>query len=415
MTNNNNNAVLFEHLYKSTKYSDVEFVVNNRAGNVVKIPAHRLVLTAQSPAFESMLFGDLKEGSSVTIVDAYAEEFEVFLKFFYTAHVQMTPSIVVEVYKLADKYLAQGILSTCVTYMHQTLNAQCARNYYRLSLIFDESLSDLRVKSEQLLCKNPSEVFKYSGDTELDSVIMASILKSDELNCKDVDIFDRVIAWAEQSLKAQNREAIVANIRDEIGDMIYDIRFPTMPLEDVAKCFSKYPSLLPVEQCLDIMKYVATGETLTHASVFSTISRVSNIFHLRFEPKHSTEDSERTTSSSRLYFRWEGRGDRTPLFVEEVQIFSADGQFPADCSVIWRDGRNIEKAEIVPLLPCEESTKRRIRIKHTTKSSADLEINLSIPLYSSHEFWRESDCKLPSRFGISTYTENFISDVILKQ
>lgn len=127
------NILNFARLYKNDVYSDVEFVLRDRDGNRVKIPAHRLVLMVRSSVFERMFYGDLKEDRTVTIVDVSAEAFAEFLQLFYLTKVELTTDNIGEVLKLIDKYDASGLWPVCEAFMDKTLTEVTAYEYYELA------------------------------------------------------------------------------------------------------------------------------------------------------------------------------------------------------------------------------------------------------------------------------------------
>lgn len=101
-----------------TQYGDVRFCFDCD-GDVVKLPAHKGVLSASSPVFNAMFNGDLKEKGDVDIEDASPVVFEKFLHFFYGKPMQLSMENVADVLKLADKYDVEDCLSICVDFLKE--------------------------------------------------------------------------------------------------------------------------------------------------------------------------------------------------------------------------------------------------------------------------------------------------------
>lgn len=77
-------------LYLKGDVAIVHFLLKNEAGEIERIPAHKVLLAARSDVFHRMFYGELKEKSDVTIVDASASAFKEFLQCFYMNKVQLT-------------------------------------------------------------------------------------------------------------------------------------------------------------------------------------------------------------------------------------------------------------------------------------------------------------------------------------
>lgn len=296
------NILNFARLYKNDVYSDVEFVLRDRDGNRVKIPAHRLVLMVRSSVFERMFYGDLKEDRTVTIVDVSAEAFAEFLQLFYLTKVELTTDNIGEVLKLIDKYDASGLWPVCEAFMDKTLTEVTAYEYYELALSFNLG-DDIKNKSEKLLCKNRKLVFGTSDGIKTNVLVLSNILASDELNGKEVDIFNDVMTWAEASLQQRKEAITVESIRMQLGDLQPFIRFPIMTIDNLMECLEKYPSLLPRQEMLEIISFVLNKKPLTLAKHFICEQRK----HERKQyviPLIKTDRYNRGHSDSSITLKW---------------------------------------------------------------------------------------------------------------
>lgn len=92
-----------QRLYLNNDFADVYFVFNED-DETEKVPANKVILVVQSPVFNSMFFGALKETGDVEIVYASVDEFKEFLQFFYLSQVVLTVENIKAVARLADKY-----------------------------------------------------------------------------------------------------------------------------------------------------------------------------------------------------------------------------------------------------------------------------------------------------------------------
>lgn len=300
------NPVKFDRFFKSQEHSDVEFVVKSRDGDTIKIPAHRFILMTQSDVLERMLYGELKEGPSVKIVDVCAEAFEEFLQLFYRAEVMLTPENIGEVIMLIDKYNTVEFWHVCEDFMLQSLTTSTAYCFYDLVTKFRMS-DELKIKFEKFICRNSLEVLSICAENRSSLELWPKLLKYDQFLGTEIEIFDAVITCAKASLDKRNQPITVENIRAELGDCLYQIRFPIMTNEELLKCFRKHLNLLPAEVSLDILSFVATKNQMTYAKKFSIMKRCE--FVLKFVTQ---EESENITTSA-VTLRWNKNIEKTFL------------------------------------------------------------------------------------------------------
>jgi len=89
--------------------TDVELQVGGTS-----FPAHRFILSAQSPVFEAMFNSGMKESQtgSVRIDDVDSSTFKEFLDFLYTG--MLPPSAIKEeLFTVADKYQVKSLMDIC--------------------------------------------------------------------------------------------------------------------------------------------------------------------------------------------------------------------------------------------------------------------------------------------------------------
>lgn len=125
-----------------TQYTDVKFCFDCD-GDICKLPAHKGVLAATSPALNAMFNGALKEKGDVEIKDTLPAVFEDFLNFFYGKPMQLSMDNVAEVLKLADKYDVKDCLPIRVDFLKENLTLDDI--VWGLHLALQFQLDDLKV------------------------------------------------------------------------------------------------------------------------------------------------------------------------------------------------------------------------------------------------------------------------------
>lgn len=142
----------------------------------------------------------------------------------------MTATNIEGVLNLAKQSLVEDFVDECVVFLTREVENACL--VYRLSLV--HNIKELETLSLCYISENAMKVFKtddFLVNCNRDMILQ--ILKLDALNCKECDVFDACISWAKA---ACNRKLVdpekVENLRVELGDVINEIRFRSMTLQD---------------------------------------------------------------------------------------------------------------------------------------------------------------------------------------
>lgn len=348
-------------LYKNTDHSDIEFVVKNRQGVDVRFPAHRLILALRSPAFESMSFGDMKEKHTVTILDAYAEEFAEFMQLFYLPDVELSTANIAGVVRLIDRYLAEDLYPICEVFMKRTLSNALICDYYELALTFPLS-ANFTAMLERTIQNKPEMVFKHPAIGSISRLVMSEILKFDKISYKEADLLEGAMAWAEAKCKQKNQPVTADSIIEKLGEMINDIRFPTMSPDVLSDCLRKYPKLLPRDQYADIEKYVATKKELTVAKHFNCEPRFSCMFIFGF-----TRDFNFPLESEETHFTMRWSAETNAYYLFSFRTYSENGKFPPTVKVDLEINGVSVIYKYFRLTMCNQPTERVVKILEPIK------------------------------------------------
>lgn len=159
MSNNycDNRLVFLKGQKALIKHSlDVQFLFEKN-GEIVTIPANKLLLTTSSPVFHAMFNGELKEKGEVKITDASPEAFREFLQFFHEFHVKLTMENIAEVLKLIDKYDVPDCLPVCSDFVKE--NTKVNDVLWTLHLAVELNLDDLEQFCREMIEQNAKTVF----------------------------------------------------------------------------------------------------------------------------------------------------------------------------------------------------------------------------------------------------------------
>lgn len=413
----NTAAVLnLQKLYKNEMGADVEFVLQKKCSPIeLRIPAHKAILAASSPVFERMFFGDLKEGSQVTIVDASFEAFSEFLQFFYMKNVDLTEDNVIEVFKLIDKYALAECLPVCERFLQETITKDLVCLYYEIALLFDYSESVLQ-KLEEFICEKAFGVVKTNTFKKTNQIVLKNILELDSLICMECDIFFAVMAWAAAECEFKNLAVLPENLRAVLGDCLPLIRFPIMAMEEFAQCLEAYPGLLHPDEASDIQHYITENRPLTHARHFSNENRFVSEVDVNFwNENDQIQIRERRKNKSLITFNMMEGIDVRLMYVDFV--FPENVPDDGCCRIFDVDNRQIQ--DFTLLLPLDRANDSKLSkyklfrlmlvdpVLCTRNEEQHLEFTFELSFCISHFVKIDGYCHFEiDRIEIDFYTEN---------
>lgn len=133
-------------MFKAGYLADCTFIVGPDDETSETILGHKLMFIMASPVLEKLLNGtfmEAKEQSEIRIVDAYPHDFKNFRLMVYNNDISNLSKLslcdIIELYRLADKYMVTSICKHIIQYMENTLNAATTMN--ALITIFDFACS----------------------------------------------------------------------------------------------------------------------------------------------------------------------------------------------------------------------------------------------------------------------------------
>lgn len=218
---------------------------------------------------------------------------------------------------------------------------------------------------------------------------------------------------AKDTLQQIGHLVSVDSIKNVLGDIIYDIRFPIMNLDELMECFRVYPALLTSEQCLDIIHHVTTKKALTKARRFNCNPRLCNEYEISLLRWREPQDRR---SSSVISFVW--TLESSMKYLMSFIMYCNDGLSPPSVTVTIKQNEQVEKSVVVPLLACECYTERVCRIPYPVEfngagdeCSITILWKLSSFAYISSEI--ASDSIIPSGLLIKSGENGFVSRICL--
>lgn len=241
-------------MYLKSDFADIHFEFSGD-NEIEKVPAHRAILATASPVFRQMLFGPLKEGDTIKIIDTNAAAFKEFLQFFYLDKITLTMENIGEVARLSDYYDVSDCFEKCADFLEHQLTSENTAWGYQLAIMFNnQKLKDFCEKQISIFT---DDVLKSDMFLQCDQKVVSHILKIDSLNYKEVDLFGACISWAKASCERNELdENDPNNLKRQLGDCFNLIRFGAMEGEEIEKILSNsvYVGLFTRDELVDIMR-----------------------------------------------------------------------------------------------------------------------------------------------------------------
>ena len=128
----------------------------------------------------------------------------------------------------SQKYMVSCLTDRCIQYLEQHLTISTAHTLLEQSIFFDAY--ELKTKVLKKISEETSAFLADKAFISLSKNSLQQILKLDEVNATELDVFSACVRWAKKQCK---KKTVTGNmIREILGENLFLIRFPTMSLED---------------------------------------------------------------------------------------------------------------------------------------------------------------------------------------
>ncbi|XP_053373262.1 BTB/POZ domain-containing protein 6-like [Mercenaria mercenaria] len=272
------------HMLQDGTLCDVTFFVGNEKKEEVK--AHKFILASRSPVFYAMFCGSLAESSKILQVpDIEHEIFRVLLQFIYTEDCTVNEDNVMPILYSAKKYETSRLTEKCKDYLNTQLSTDNVCVILQHAHKFDEA--ELEQKCLQFIFDKGDDVLKSDGFSSLPKEVLQKIIESDSLNADELSIYDACKRWAVEQQKPKSRKPVYSEteLRQELGELVYFIRFPTMSLETFAKRVAVEDILTPEEK-VSVFQSLAGVYTKTLLHRFRNTKRKRVLKLSRFDSSY---------------------------------------------------------------------------------------------------------------------------------
>lgn len=220
---------LIANMYLNEEYADFHFVFEFD-DYVQKVPANKTILASQSPVFNVMFYGSIKEQGDVKIVDVEVASFKEFLQLFYLGEITFNMENIEDIVRLSDKYDVLECINASVLNLKNKLTIDNMCWIYQLALFLEDK--KLIKMCENRIMLSPDKIFATDAFQRCKRSTLKRILELD-LICKETDVFEASLKWAKYECQQNNLdETQGVNLRSQLGDFLILISFSEMTVEE---------------------------------------------------------------------------------------------------------------------------------------------------------------------------------------
>lgn len=234
-------------LYLNTKGADVNFVFKDSdTRHIEKIPAHKIILSLDSPVFDRMFFGSLQEKGDVEIVDASAAAFKEFLQFFYLDEVTLSVANIIYVTNLCKKYEMDEFLAPCEIAIQNSLTMDDMCWGYNIAQLMDQE--NLKRFCETKIKTCAAEIIKSESFLECDRKSLSKIMT---LVSSDWHAVQRVIAymeWSKTQCNRNNLDSSPKNLRNQLKNVFKKIPFGKLSIQQLSQHVATYKGFFTAKE-----------------------------------------------------------------------------------------------------------------------------------------------------------------------
>ncbi|XP_076060389.1 BTB/POZ domain-containing protein 6-like isoform X2 [Oratosquilla oratoria] len=209
-----------QHLYTSILHTDLDIILPEYNES---LKVHRIVLAMSSPVFESMLMGPLAVRNELKLYGDSSQAIHKLLDHMYMDDMDLeSVELALEVYAAAHKYQLEAAMNCC----------------------------------SQMLHDSPDDVMSAKCVNFLKKETLKNLLQEQNLTVtSEVVLLNAVIDWGKAQLQRRGEEYSGSALREEIEDLLKEVRFLTISCEEfIDKVIDT--EVLSHTECINILKAI---------------------------------------------------------------------------------------------------------------------------------------------------------------
>ncbi|RIB22782.1 BTB/POZ protein, partial [Gigaspora rosea] len=218
---------------------------------------HSLVLYQRSSFFRQELTSATKKNNiiEITLTDISVEAFKILIKYIYTGTIpleEVEPSIIFDLLVPSKKLGLVELVEYIQSYL---IDNKSSWLKLKFTQVYSTSFQDYNFKALQTFCtdilaKHPNLIFDSDDLTSIQENALVTLLKKDDLQIEESEIWDKVIQWGKaktpdlpSDLK-QWTEKNFLDLKNTLSKCIPLIRYFQIPGEDILAKVKPYRQIL---------------------------------------------------------------------------------------------------------------------------------------------------------------------------
>lgn len=172
----------YSELWSKKAFTDVTFLVGNEE---MKITAHRVILSS-SPVLSRMFSSGMQESlqdAPIRIPNYNADDFNVFLEYFYTGKASLAPENIRGVLGAADQYAMEELKDSCLNYLAQNISRENVLEFVEITKMYGDKKA--AEPCQNFFLEIISEVLKSKEFLDISKESLMEILRDDRIMCPE--------------------------------------------------------------------------------------------------------------------------------------------------------------------------------------------------------------------------------------
>lgn len=229
----------------------------------------------------------------------------MFCRYIYCENVDITVDSAFPLMYAAKKYMLTGLVSKFFEEMEKSITVETVCTILDQSIFFAEDV--LKEKCLSFISKVAFLVFATEGFMRLNRDILKSIASLNAVLFTEKCLFEGCVRWARrQLLESGNENSSDRDIRDQLGDILYEIRLPAMTLKGFAE-LTAHSEVLTADEKHAVYVFMATGEKLDNLKFVT-------------ESRYKIGENEITRLKVSSFDHWNCKGGAAVAFQTTVDI-----------------------------------------------------------------------------------------------
>ncbi|VDN07912.1 unnamed protein product [Thelazia callipaeda] len=267
---------------------DVTFVIGPPS-NMLQFKAHRMVMAAGSKVFEKMLFSEAESSSpalkkrkgsdlsqplvTVEFSDIDPVAFKTIIDYMYSdldeTTIEIAESAVLNSLYAAKKFEISALEKHCVELLGE-LTPSLAVALLEQAVNFGSD--ELLERCYEVIDERSDEALSSDALLTVSIETLKKLVKRSELSPSgELSVFKAVCNWAEAECERRRIDATVANKRLIVKDILQEVRFPTMTVDELAEAANS--GLLDDMEIGILFRYVTSTVQLGISLPYPTTER----------------------------------------------------------------------------------------------------------------------------------------------